>query len=205
MEIYLVRHGETGGNVARRHQAEDTQLSFKGVQQAKDVADVIKDCKPTHLVTSNLVRALETAQVIGEVCDLVPDTSRHFIELVRPVHLYGNHHRSFKSIFFYMQWYLGIGAGKENKGESYKELRERFIIAEEFLAQYPNDARVVVVSHAVFINLFIAHLCRNKRALNPFKVVLVFKEILSMPNAHVTKLHFDTKENTGICAWSASK
>lgn len=201
MEIYLVRHGETGGNVAHRHQAETTQLSFIGEQQVRQVAELIKQYEPTHLVTSNLVRAIETARVIGEVCNLVPETSQRFIELVRPNYLYGHHHRSIKSLWFYFQWYFGKGTNTPKDGESYKALRERFIQAQEHLAQYPKDARVVVVSHTVFINLFVAHLC-NKKALNPLKAALVFRQILTMPNADIIPLHFNTEPNDGKCAWS---
>lgn len=201
MQIYLVRHGQTGGNVAHRHQVETTQLSFVGEQQVREAAKIIKQYKPTHLVTSNLVRTVETARVIGEACDLIPETNPLFIELVRPCYLYGHHHRSLRSILFYIQWFFGKSTDTEIDGESYQSLRERFVEAEKYLAQFPNDARVVVVSHAVFINLFIAHMC-SKKALNPFKAALVFRKILTMPNTHVTPLHFNPENKEGKCAWS---
>jgi broad specificity phosphatase PhoE len=200
MEIYLVRHGETGGNVAHRHQAENTQLSFVGEQQVKRVAELLEQYKPTHLVTSNLVRAIESARAIGKRCNLIPETNAYFIELARPDCLYGHHHRSLKSMWFYLQWYLGIS----NDGESYKELRERLVLAQEYLAHYPDSARLVVVSHSVFINFFIAHLC-YKKSLGLVKATLVFWKIITTPNAHVIKLNFNNKEAIKKCAWSVSK
>lgn len=203
MEIYLVRHGQTGGNLARRHQADNTQLSFIGEQQVREVCESIKKYKPTHLLTSNLVRAVETARIIGEACDLVPETSYNFVELARPKDMYGYHHRSMKSIWFYLQWFLGKNTEITHGGESYAVLRERFIKAQGHLAEYPNDARVVVVSHAVFINLFIAHLC-DKKALNPIEAALVFRKIITMPNTHITPIYFDTEDDFKTCAWSVN-
>ncbi len=203
MEIYLVRHGETGGNVARRHQSEETQLSFLGEQQVKDAAGIIKQYQPTHLITSNLVRTIETARIIGEACDLIPETSYKFVELVRPKHMYGHHHRSLKSVWFYFQWFLGKGSSITEGGESYQDLLQRLKLAKEHLAQYPKDARVVVVSHAVFINFFVAHMCREK-ALNPLAAALVFKKIITMPNANITPIIFDEDDDVGDCAWSVN-
>ena len=201
MEIYLVRHGQTGGNVAHRHQAEDTQLSFIGEQQVREVAELIKQYEPTHLVTSNLVRAIETSRIICDACDLIPETNHNFIELVRPKNMYGHHHKSIKSIWFYFQWLLGKDSNITNGGESYETLRERFLLAQDYLKQYPKDAKVVVVSHAAFIGLFVAHLCR-KKALNPLEAAFVFHKILTMPNTHIIKLRLNTESDTGICAWS---
>ena len=203
MEIFLVRHGETGGNIAHRHQAESTPLSMKGRQQAEEVAKVICEYNPTHVVTSSLVRAVETARVIAETCDIIPDTNQHLVELSRPEHMYGQFHSSLKSFLFYAQWYFGIEKKSKN-GESYSELRERFELAKESLTQYPNDARVVVVSHSVFINLFLAHLC-SKKVLNPFKALITFRGVVSMPNTHLVKVLHDNNAAPNTCAWSVIK
>lgn len=200
MKVYLVRHGQTGGNIARRHQVETTPLSSEGVEQAKVVAEKIKTLNPTNLITSSLVRAVETASIIGQVCDLVPETNAEFIELRRPTNMYGYHHRSLRSIVFYMQWFLG----KKSDGESYREIRDRFLSAQAYLSKYPNDARVVIVSHAVFINLFVAHIC-DARSMSPFKALKVFKKVLTMPNTDLVELMFEKEAPANTCAWSVIK
>ena len=203
MEIYLVRHGETGGNVAHRHQAEDTPLTLHGAAQAAKVAETIKNVAPTHLLSSRLVRALETARIIGDACDLVPETSEHFIELARPSALYGHHHASPRSFAFYAQWYLGVGTGSR-AGESYAAFRERITTAKQQLHQYNDDARVVVVSHTVFINFMLAHLCREHR-LSPIGAALTFRQLLTMPNGAVVKLHLHKTSSEQHCPWSVEK
>jgi len=205
MKIYLVRHGQTGGNIAHRHQAEDTPLTAHGKTQAREVAEIIRLYKPTHLITSTHVRAVETASIIGEVCDIVPETKATFIELGRPTYMYGHYHRSIRSLWFYVWWYLGfVGGTGEREGESYSRLRQRFVAAKAELALYPRDSRIVIVSHAAFIGLFIAHLCR-KRALNPFRAAVTFYRILTMPNTFITPVYFDFHTSEDDCPWIVGK
>ncbi len=200
MEIFLVRHGETGGNLAHRHQVEDSPLTIAGNEQAKKVATLIKSYEPTVLVTSPLIRAVETARAIGQACDLVPKTSPYFIELRRPQHMYGHYHKSFASFVYYFQWYLGRMKQSEEMGESYQELRQRILEAKKFLEGFKPEDRVVVVSHSVFINLFIAHACQDT-PLTPRQAAQTFTNVLTMPNATVTSLLFDHKAPANTCAW----
>lgn len=204
MEIYLVRHGETGGNVAHRHQADETPLSSLGRRQAEHAAETIAALEPTHLVSSSLVRAIETATVIGDRCDLIPETNPAFVELARPSHMFGHYHRSFKSLWFYLQWYLGSDAAVTAGGESYETLRERFSVAKAHLREYPTDARVVVVTHSVFMTLFEAHLCRE-RPLTPWQAGAHFLRILRMPNTHIRPVWFDHEAPPEQCAWRAGE
>lgn len=204
MEIFLVRHGQTDGNVAHRHQAADTPLNELGKKQALSAAKIIKELKPTHVVTSNLVRAIQTAEAIGEACDLIPDTNAVFRELERPVHLRGHYHRSSRSFLFYFQWYFRKIKTDKVGGESYDELLERIDEAKKALAKYPPDARVVVVSHAVFITMFLAHLCR-KKPIGVWKAVTTFPKILMIKNTSFVKVNFDTSESGDSCAWSVDR
>lgn len=196
MQLYFVRHGETGGNVAHRHQADKTLLTPRGVAQAKAAAATIETLGPTHLLTSQLVRAVETAEIIGQICGLIPETSVRFIELARPAHLYGYSHYSPRSVWFYFLWYFGL----TKNGESYSALRARFLAAKAELAAYPPEACVVVVSHAVFINLFLAHLCRE-RALSPWAALCAFYRLLTMPNAAIVSVQYAAAAPPGCCPW----
>lgn len=202
MKIYLVRHGQTGGNVAHRHQHVDTALTSLGQEQAITAAEQVKKNKPTHLVSSSMVRAIETARVIGTACDLVPETNYRFAELKRPKKLYGNYHRSFRSIVFYAQWYLGINSSYLLDGESYRQLRERIEEAKRYIEEsYLPEDSVVIVSHTVFINFFTAHLCKSSRLPLP-EALSVFKRVLTMPNAKITEINYDHSLPEHTCRWS---
>ncbi len=195
MDIYFVRHGETDGNLARRHQQEDTTLTELGRKQASEVATVIKELDPTHLFVSQRMRALETGQIISKQTGLDIETSDLFTELCRPQRLYGNHHRSFKSIFYLILWFCGYSGDNEcgKKGESYRAFRNRITKAKEFLVIQPADARIIIVSHSVFINLFLVHMNR-KRALLPWQAALTLIKIIKMKNASLTHVQYITNE-----------
>jgi probable phosphoglycerate mutase len=65
MSIILVRHGETPLNVARTLQPADTPLSATGLAQAEAVAKRLAGLQLAAIVSSDLPRALSTAQAIA--------------------------------------------------------------------------------------------------------------------------------------------
>ena len=200
MEILLVRHGETDGNVAQRHQHDATPLTDRGREQIADTTKHLLEMKPTHLLSSPVLRALESSRMVGLALDIIPETNPLFVELGRPEFLHGNFHKSIGSLWFYGLWYFGWANNDKHGGESYKALRERVAHAQEFLLNYPPDARVVVVSHSVFINFFVAHLC-NKKPLNPLQAAVRFLKVLSIKNGSITKVVYDPNESRKNCQW----
>jgi len=67
--IYLVRHGQTEFNLARRFQgALDSPLTALGIEQARAYGRRLRDLLPPDapMVSSPLGRALRTAQIIRE-------------------------------------------------------------------------------------------------------------------------------------------
>ena len=65
MKLILVRHGETYENVAKVSQGHmNTQLTEKGIQQAKEVAEKLKDEKIDSCYSSDLDRCSDTAKEI---------------------------------------------------------------------------------------------------------------------------------------------
>ena len=60
--ILLVRHGETPSNAARVVQTPDTPLSPRGARQAERLAARLASLSVTRILTSDLARAIETAE-----------------------------------------------------------------------------------------------------------------------------------------------
>lgn len=200
MDIYLVRHGQTDGNLAKRHQIETTSLTKKGKQQAKSVAFKIAKIKPTHLISSTHVRALETAKIISEELCLDIETSHLFIELHRPKNIYGYRHWSLKSLLYILKWSFGKAGSNtdSDEGESYAAIRKRILEARDYLETLPKESRVIIVSHVVFINLFLLHVCRDK-SLTSLQVILQWFKIHVIKNTSIKHLTFDKAKNG--CAW----
>lgn len=66
MRLLLLRHGRTEWNARRRFQGQaDPPLDEVGRMQAYEVAGLIAAVRPDRIVSSDLVRALETAQIVA--------------------------------------------------------------------------------------------------------------------------------------------
>lgn len=66
--IYLIRHGETKWNLEERFQGiTNTELTEKGMQQGKQLAERFKNKKISNIYASPLDRAKITAGYIGEM------------------------------------------------------------------------------------------------------------------------------------------
>jgi broad specificity phosphatase PhoE len=65
--LYLVRHGETDWNAEGRWQGHtDIALNERGRVQARAVAEAMRHVPLAGIVSSDLCRARETAQIIGD-------------------------------------------------------------------------------------------------------------------------------------------
>lgn len=64
--LLLIRHGQTTYNATGRMQGHlDTELSEVGYAQARAAAELLEDKEITAIVASDLIRARDTADVIG--------------------------------------------------------------------------------------------------------------------------------------------
>lgn len=76
MKIYIIRHGETDWNKARRLQGQsDISLNENGKKLAKRTAEALKEVPFTKAFSSPLSRAMETANIIleGRQIDVIAD------------------------------------------------------------------------------------------------------------------------------------
>lgn len=67
MEILLVRHGQTEWNLLKKIQWKaDIELNEKGIKQAKETRDYLKNEKIELILSSPLKRAIQTAEIINQ-------------------------------------------------------------------------------------------------------------------------------------------
>lgn len=67
MKIFLIRHGQTDWNLQKRFQGrEDIPLNETGIQQAIECAYALKDENIKTIITSPLIRAKKTAEIIAK-------------------------------------------------------------------------------------------------------------------------------------------
>lgn len=157
--IFLVRHGETDWNVARRYQGQtDIPLNDKGKMQAQKVAKRLSGEKLAAIYASDLQRAFYTAEAIA---------THHKLSVV-PM-------KAFREISF-GEWegssFSSLDTGAREQidkiftdpanievpgGENFQQVQERAIYGiEELIAKHPNDT-IAVVSHGAAIRTILCH------------------------------------------------
>jgi probable phosphoglycerate mutase len=73
--LLLIRHGETALNTARVLQPADTPLSARGVEQAEALARRLASMDVAAIISSDLPRALRTAEAIAAASGAPIETS----------------------------------------------------------------------------------------------------------------------------------
>lgn len=206
MEVFFVRHGETEFNKTHRHQYPDTPLNETGIAQAHTVAAILPRYEATHLMASTLTRAQQTAAIISEAVGLPVISTQTCIEVQRPAYVRGLRYIHPRSLWYLVRWFFSGRTTYVNggRGESYGSLIARVEAMKRELESYPADARIIVVSHAVFINFFVAHCCRPE-PISFWGAFLRLAKIVNLENSSVTHVHFTGTTQPGVCAWSVEQ
>ncbi len=135
LQVYLVRHGETEWNAARRIGSQsDSPLTAMGEHRARLVAGRVSKEGITHIITSDLGRTRRTAQIIAEACgcEVICDPR------LRELHMGVLEERLIDSLTpqeeqWRKQMVDGTPDGRIPQGESMEELGERMRAALEKL------------------------------------------------------------------------
>lgn len=81
-QVVLWRHGRTEWNLAGRVQGtSDIPLDDVGRQQARIAAEQLAIMRPTRVISSDLSRAHETAQILGDLIGVEVETDVRFREM----------------------------------------------------------------------------------------------------------------------------
>ena len=79
--LYLIRHGQSAGNAEGRFGGHGpTPLSDLGVQQAERTANVLAKEGIDVIYSSDLIRAIQTAEPLAKLLDIPVNTSKAFRE-----------------------------------------------------------------------------------------------------------------------------
>ncbi|MER7797794.1 histidine phosphatase family protein [Microbacterium sp. NPDC096154] len=137
--LALVRHGQTDWNAERRIQGRtDIPLNDTGRAQALIAADALRDGSWTHIASSPLQRARETAEIIAEALGLeAPSTHAGLVERD-----YGVGEGTLVSDFLER-----FGTGPVPGGESAEHLAERALQALGAVADDAPGEATIVVAH----------------------------------------------------------
>jgi broad specificity phosphatase PhoE len=153
MSIYLIRHGQTAGNADRRLQTPDVPLNPTGLEQARRLGERLRDQGIGHVLSSDLLRAHQTANAVVQATQAPID-----LEPLLQERNFGDHRGML---------YDDIGAGLfgpdydppggEN-GDVFKERVARAwkrIVA--FAGEVEDQGHLAVVTHGLVYRLLFAH------------------------------------------------
>lgn len=65
MKVYIVRHEEVPHNALKQYNTADEDLTEKGLEQAEQLRDLVKKMKFDIIISSPLIRAIHTADIIN--------------------------------------------------------------------------------------------------------------------------------------------
>ncbi len=157
-EFFFIRHGETDWNVAHRMQgATDIPLNDTGRAQAKAAREFLVHAGITRLISSPLIRAFETAQILNDIAKLPLHTVGGLSE--RSFGIYEGRHRSEAPT---VGGHVGDGDPHE-KIEAFAAVAARARSAiDEAIALYPDD-RIAFVSHGAVFSALHHDFCGERR------------------------------------------
>ena len=166
-ELLIVRHGETDWNAELRFQGHaDRSLNETGRAQARALADELADVEAEAIYSSDLARARETAEIVGERLGLPVIEVRELREID-----VGNWEGLTSDE---VAARFPDASGGWRQGETYDDLAARVLPALERIARAHPAGRVVVVGHGGTIRTLRAHMARmtvdeHRRILPPIR------------------------------------
>ncbi|MEG3990927.1 histidine phosphatase family protein [Microcoleus sp. S28C3] len=156
MKLVIVRHGETEWNVQSKATGQlDSPLTPKGIRQAHAIADRLLRLSFTTLYSSDLGRAVQTANIIAKVCGkkvIFDPQLREWNMGIFEGLTVSEMHKKFPQ---YRQDYERIGFEYViPEGESLRQCRDRGCRVLNAIAERHLDETVVAIGHGCLLMVF---------------------------------------------------
>ena len=153
-KIYLIRHGESVGNLHRICLGHtDLDLTDLGLKQAEKTAEALSDVDFAAIYSSDLIRAVHTAEPNAIKRGLKVNKSDSFRELyfgdwenASVLYLKEQHH-----VDFMIGWRQNFGTFTAPNGESVVNMAERMAESLINIASLHAGENILVASHAAAI------------------------------------------------------
>ncbi|HSB66359.1 MAG TPA: histidine phosphatase family protein [Anaerolineales bacterium] len=158
-KLILIRHGETDWNTEGRWQGQvDLPLNARGQGQAEQIASCLSDSEISAIYSSDLRRAVETAEALGKLTGLPVRTDPRLRE-IHQGKWQGLLVREIKECYaeaFQRRHENPLSVAPPG-GETAQDVHERVIHAiEQILEEHPEET-VAIVSHGFAIAVTLAH------------------------------------------------
>ena len=158
--VIFIRPGETDWNRDLRFQGQvAVPLNEHGIRQAQRLANFIRNIGLSALYTSDLKRAVQTAELLADKLGFVPVVDVRLRE--RNIGTWqGLTQKEMESWYpaEYQQFRADPDGYRVLQGESRKEVRERMLAAFNDMLKQDKGETIAVISHSTAINALLAEI-----------------------------------------------
>lgn len=169
----MVRHGEIASNVKRIYAGRSSEkLTEKGLVQAKEVSEKLKNYQVTAIYTSPIYRAVQTATIIREIIGLDFQIEDSFREI--EMGPWEGLSEEEIAVSYPNEWHIWQTSPAELKlpgRETLEELLGRVLKGIQIIYQNSPDGTLVVISHVAIIRVLL--LWHTKQTLNLYRTINV--------------------------------
>lgn len=202
MNIYIVRHGQSEGNINNIHQGENTQLSKEGKRQSKSLAKRLMDKKIDVIYTSPYLRTKQTAEIIAKQLKIPVEYWDSLKERKRPseIESLSYNHPKASEIYEITRKNQIKADWKYSDDESFNDLLKRAKEVEKYLLKHHSSQNVLCVSHiGMLIMIVLQIILQNK--LTP-EVFWQFYYHSRQDNTGITHLEYTDKSGWKLLSWN---
>lgn len=160
MNVYLIRHGKTEWNKAKRFQGQkNSPLIEEGKKQVRELGRKLKDHDFAHCYCSPLGRTRETAGLLNLKKEFIHEDSFKEIDLgVLEGETFDKIEPHLMEIIDSFWKAPHLFEGKLTGGEDFQEVQKRSVgRLEELIKEHGEEDQILIVSHGALIKGVINH------------------------------------------------
>ena len=148
--IIFLRHGQAENNTKKilAGRSPGVDLTQVGIQQAEQSGKMLESLNISAIYSSPIDRALQTAKIVGNHCDLEPVTDDRLIELDMGKFTKMPYDEIFaKHGNVFLKFYEGSEEVSENGVETFAKVQKRVFDMVDFVINKHKNENVVLVTH----------------------------------------------------------
>ena len=148
--IIFLRHGQAENNTKKilAGRSPGVNLTKVGIQQAEQSGKMLKSLNISTIYSSPIDRALQTAEIVGNQCDLEISTDDRLIELDMGKFTKMPYNEIFaKHGNVFLKFYAGDDEVRENGVETFANVQKRVFDMVDFVIHKHTNENIVLVTH----------------------------------------------------------
>ncbi len=202
MDLYLVRHGQTIDAQNNRYQNFDSELSDRGIKDAQTAGGILKKYKIQKIISSPLVRAKQTAELINKALNVPLVYNEYLVEEKRPTEVEKTDKNSKASMRIMKEIadkYSDLNFRYSDE-DNFLILKDRGVSLKKYLEEIPK-VDTAIVSSGVILKMLISLLIFGE-SLDP-KKFLSISNLFRTDNCGISILQLDFDNTWTLKSWNS--